>query len=287
MGLSYFGGRFYDPKAAVWINQDVYRGESTKPMSLHRYQYVYSSPINYFDLYGFEGDGFVDQLFSPFSQTKEIVANKCVNEGTLAYYKEYFGLDGGCTGIPETNAQRDRRIAQEMYADTAKTNRMAYDALSNPDLDCDQIMRFQDLIGNLEKDLKNLEQQYYLAIQKQLTNQLYIQRAAIGWNFVPVLGAGYNFANAGTGTNMFTGEKLSTTERVAQGTLGVVNVVVSSFAIASIPGSGATYSKVLPNGTKLFGYKVGIAAFDLHLHYGAGFAVLKIATPWFVRHLGF
>ena len=51
-GLIYFGARYYDPDTARFITQDSYLGESGTPPSLHRYQYAYSNPTVYIDLYG-------------------------------------------------------------------------------------------------------------------------------------------------------------------------------------------------------------------------------------------
>ena len=47
-----FGYRQYDPAAGVWLTQDPLRGEPSRPRTLHRYQYVFASPISYRDPYG-------------------------------------------------------------------------------------------------------------------------------------------------------------------------------------------------------------------------------------------
>ena len=47
-----FGYRLYDPAAGVWLTQDPLRGEPSRPRTLHRYQYVFASPISYRDAYG-------------------------------------------------------------------------------------------------------------------------------------------------------------------------------------------------------------------------------------------
>ena len=52
--LYYFGARHYDALTGTWMTQDSYRGEIQDPMSLHRYMYNFSSPVNYTDTYGFE-----------------------------------------------------------------------------------------------------------------------------------------------------------------------------------------------------------------------------------------
>ncbi|KKQ34728.1 MAG: hypothetical protein US52_C0049G0006, partial [candidate division WS6 bacterium GW2011_GWA2_37_6] len=48
-----FYARAYDPTYGVWLQQDIYRGQTEEPMSLHRYMYVNQSPITYKDLYGY------------------------------------------------------------------------------------------------------------------------------------------------------------------------------------------------------------------------------------------
>ncbi len=53
-GLLWFGARHYDPGVGGWMGQDLYRGVINIPMSLHRYGYVSSNPINFIDLWGFD-----------------------------------------------------------------------------------------------------------------------------------------------------------------------------------------------------------------------------------------
>ena len=48
-----FYARAYDPQAGVWLQQDVYRGRLSDPISLHRYGYVMDNPINLVDFKGF------------------------------------------------------------------------------------------------------------------------------------------------------------------------------------------------------------------------------------------
>jgi RHS repeat-associated protein len=52
-GLVWFGSRHYEPETGVWMGQDSYRGRLSSPGSLHRFGYVYNSPVNYIDLWGF------------------------------------------------------------------------------------------------------------------------------------------------------------------------------------------------------------------------------------------
>ncbi|HEX8219695.1 MAG TPA: DUF6531 domain-containing protein [Chloroflexia bacterium] len=51
--LNYFGARDYDPSTGTWLTQDLYRGESTEPVTLHRYQYANNNPATMIDPYGF------------------------------------------------------------------------------------------------------------------------------------------------------------------------------------------------------------------------------------------
>ncbi len=55
-GLHYFGSRFYDSSTGTWMNQDSYRGEITKPSTLHRYMYNLDNPVNYVDRYGYSSE---------------------------------------------------------------------------------------------------------------------------------------------------------------------------------------------------------------------------------------
>lgn len=52
-GLYFFGARYYDPATANWLNQDYYKGDFINPVSMHRYLYGHSNPINWVDWYGF------------------------------------------------------------------------------------------------------------------------------------------------------------------------------------------------------------------------------------------
>lgn len=48
-GLSYFGARFYDAQAGVWISADPYRGQAMDPASRHGYLYARNNPVNRVD----------------------------------------------------------------------------------------------------------------------------------------------------------------------------------------------------------------------------------------------
>ena len=51
--LYYFGARYYDADAGVWITQDPYRGNINTPMTRHRSLYVRNNPINRIDPLGY------------------------------------------------------------------------------------------------------------------------------------------------------------------------------------------------------------------------------------------
>lgn len=63
--LVYFGARHYDPEVGVWLTQDVYRGQLYTPMSLHRYLFVYQSPNNFTDAYGYTGGWVISSRLYP------------------------------------------------------------------------------------------------------------------------------------------------------------------------------------------------------------------------------
>ncbi len=52
-GLHYFGARYYDGDAGLFISQDPYLGQADTPPSLHRYQYAYDNPLRFVDLTGY------------------------------------------------------------------------------------------------------------------------------------------------------------------------------------------------------------------------------------------
>ncbi|GGH61427.1 hypothetical protein GCM10008014_36860 [Paenibacillus silvae] len=48
-GLQYLRARWYDPSTARFINEDMYEGELTNPLSLNLYTYVHNNPLIYVD----------------------------------------------------------------------------------------------------------------------------------------------------------------------------------------------------------------------------------------------
>ncbi len=72
-GLYYFGARWYAPEAGRWMTQDIFRGGLNNPLSLHRFLYVFNNPLNYLDMFGFNGEqmngkysGFLDTPLPEF-----------------------------------------------------------------------------------------------------------------------------------------------------------------------------------------------------------------------------
>ncbi|GAB3583619.1 hypothetical protein GCM10027406_28540 [Leifsonia lichenia] len=63
-GLNQYFARTYDPASGSWLSQDPYRGLLTQPQTLHRYAYVGSNPVTFWDLLGFRA--------APFNGTDSI-----------------------------------------------------------------------------------------------------------------------------------------------------------------------------------------------------------------------
>ena len=84
--LFHFYAREYDPKTGVWLQQDPFRGRLGAPQSIHRYQLVGNTPINYVDLYGFDRVSVNDKRFTPLSiLNQEIDSQFC----PVVYEKNY------------------------------------------------------------------------------------------------------------------------------------------------------------------------------------------------------
>jgi len=49
-----FGFRLYDPWAGIWLTREPLPAQSWQPLTWHRYQYAYASPISYYDAYGLQ-----------------------------------------------------------------------------------------------------------------------------------------------------------------------------------------------------------------------------------------
>lgn len=57
-GLLYFGARYYDSSLGRFISQDPDMGDTTAPITLHRYLYANANPMRYVDLHGHKGVSF-------------------------------------------------------------------------------------------------------------------------------------------------------------------------------------------------------------------------------------
>jgi len=57
-GLLYFGARYYDSSLGRFISQDPDMGDTTAPITLHRYLYANANPMRYVDLDGHKGVSF-------------------------------------------------------------------------------------------------------------------------------------------------------------------------------------------------------------------------------------
>lgn len=69
-----FFARQYDPDTGTWLTQDSYRGQIAEPRSLHRFQYVYNGPINYYDPYGYWPE-FLDNAVKTVTSTVSNATN--------------------------------------------------------------------------------------------------------------------------------------------------------------------------------------------------------------------
>uniref|UniRef100_UPI0026EDE47E EndoU domain-containing protein n=2 Tax=Enterocloster clostridioformis TaxID=1531 RepID=UPI0026EDE47E len=63
----YLRARYYSVKTAGFISEDSYLGDITDPLTLNRYNYVKSSPLNYIDPSGKSNIPYVGDLYDYFS----------------------------------------------------------------------------------------------------------------------------------------------------------------------------------------------------------------------------
>ena len=61
IGMFYFGARYYDSRLGRFISQDPNMGNTTSPMSLHRYLYANANPMRYIDLDGCKNVSYLDE----------------------------------------------------------------------------------------------------------------------------------------------------------------------------------------------------------------------------------
>ena len=67
MDAQYLRARYYSVKTAGFISEDSYLGDITDPLTLNRYNYVKSSPLNYIDPSGKSNIPYVGDLYDYFS----------------------------------------------------------------------------------------------------------------------------------------------------------------------------------------------------------------------------
>jgi RHS repeat-associated protein len=98
MRLHYFGARYYDSAAGVWLTQDIYRGGPRQPLTLHRTLYVLANPVNRVDAYGYmaeiyaNGFGGAGGGSEPVRTTNPTVPN-ATNPQNAPYHFESTGRD--------------------------------------------------------------------------------------------------------------------------------------------------------------------------------------------------
>jgi RHS repeat-associated protein len=124
-GLVYFGARHYDPQSAQWMTQDTYRGAALLPISKHRYNYVYSNPISYWDWFGYATQGEIDRV-KPIVQ--DLAKIYSVPEESIAIILELEnkgGISGGgrCpTGVPNNYCRQMKQFANYYFSLTGITH---------------------------------------------------------------------------------------------------------------------------------------------------------------------
>ena len=234
-----FYSRAYDPEHGVWLQQDRYRGNLMEPMSLMRYMYVYNSPINYSDNYGYDVGEFFNSLWSPVDQLVQIEVNRAV------------------TGVPQTDAQRDAGIADQEYLRNAEIRSKAQATLdemvASGSTDYEAMQRLQNMIGGTETQQQQIAERSTTARSQMDADRDSLVQGSQNWYYIPVLGAGYSWANAATGYNQFTGQQYDTGERFLQFGAGAVNVTATAGAIYYAPQAAtAAWSGAKTAGTALW-----------------------------------
>lgn len=159
--LFHFYAREYEPETGVWLQQDPYRGRIDNPMTLNRYGYVGDNPINLSDFYGYDWITDLGNFLKPYDLISDAGNFICANGGFLLSPLCQVGEIKANEMVfrkPMTNAQRDMMLAQEQYADTARTKRMIQRAIEgrlqqNPK-DCEVIRAFRAKLGHLDQQLQ-------------------------------------------------------------------------------------------------------------------------------------
>ncbi|HYD34962.1 MAG TPA: DUF6531 domain-containing protein [Vitreimonas sp.] len=228
--LYYFGARHYDPEVGTWITQDSYRGQLNDPQSLHRYMYNNDSPVNYRDYYGYCSDPALTAQGCG-SWTPDIVF-KGTRIATTPF-RDYMEIKSNeqIFGRALTNADRDVWLANQKLQDDIRTRQAMDQAMSKtlaaPVFDC---LRYQSLAEMRNKYLNMIDvsrREGQNAELRAQQDQLTRQKASQAYYYIPAIGAGYAFANAYTGENVFTGTSYSTNQRIGQVGIGTTNFVAT------------------------------------------------------------
>lgn len=108
-GLVYFGARHYDPFAGVWLTPDLWRGDISDPISLHRTLFANANPLTLRDQYGYQPEPLypsgADQLdaflANPFARPFE--ANS--PETGVFIQHHFYNTAGASYAVPETRLE--------------------------------------------------------------------------------------------------------------------------------------------------------------------------------------
>jgi RHS repeat-associated protein len=123
MRLHYFGARYYDSAAGVWLTQDIYRGEPRQPMTLHRTLYVLANPINRVDAYGYmaeiyaNGFGGAGGGSEPVRTTNPTVPN-ATNPQNAPYHYEWTGREDLYFNDHSVDSYVTRAAPADTFADS-------------------------------------------------------------------------------------------------------------------------------------------------------------------------
>ena len=84
MDVQYLRARYYCPTTADFLTEDSYLGNISDPLTLNRYNYVKSSPLNYVDPSGHTVEDLIKQVKSTAFELNRNW-NKAVHQGTKAF----------------------------------------------------------------------------------------------------------------------------------------------------------------------------------------------------------
>jgi RHS repeat-associated protein len=71
-GLYYLRSRYYDPSLGRFIQEDMYEGDITNPLTFNLYTYVYNNPLKYIDPSGNIGINQIDNLMIGLASSFDI-----------------------------------------------------------------------------------------------------------------------------------------------------------------------------------------------------------------------